>query len=720
VEDIALDGCTGVLRLTPYADDQIREGGRYAYRFLGLGAAIRTLEPRELFRPRPDDPEAGDFVPSDCVGTVVVECVLGDGSVGRASIPVEPSKLEVETEYRYMLGQIADQAAEAILQGYAPAARTVAAAPHGDARLAYRTLAFIAARLRDESFQAALTRIRRRPHQRWVDVQERRPLRRGAPAARHLGRQAQRPSRRSADAGGDASPHLGRLPASLDTYRGESTYDTPPNRFVRHALLHWQSIAIEVLAAAPSSTDLGPGPRGRADEEARWVAATCEVILADVPLRDAGKLHAFPSGDQTLLRRPGYREVLRAFALAETSMALDMDLPDDVFSATQRNVAALYEYWCFLVLARAVSSIGGGPDCAPLFEPSPEGMRLVLKQGEPSRLSWQLDVDGRAIDADLWFNRTFSVRSDVAADATWSQPLRPDASLRLRPVSGRPSGAGDPSLDVWVHFDAKYRVDRLAPEEPPRRAEGGPATRVVNRDDMLKMHAYRDAIRRTAGAYVLYPGDGPTDIRREFHELLPGLGAFPLRPGPDGQAVGAEVIEQFLRDVGRHIANQASARERTQYWSAVYNERPGRSVSPVPFLTRPPADTLTLLGYAQRRHLDWIRRTNQYNLRVGDRPGAVSLEDEMLGAELIVVWTGRPDVRRVVGVFQRTGSWHVAKAAELAAQGYPSSDPNGRYLVTPLRPLPASATSSLRPDALTTTVVPSYSPTATTWDRLSG
>ena len=25
--------------------------------------------------------------------------------------------------------------------------------------------------------------------------------------------------------------------------------------------------------------------------------------------------------------------------------------------------------------------------------------------------------------------------------------------------------------------------------------------------DLLKMHAYKDAIRRTGGAYVLYPGD---------------------------------------------------------------------------------------------------------------------------------------------------------------------------------------------------------------------
>ena len=52
------------------------------------------------------------------------------------------------------------------------------------------------------------------------------------------------------------------------------------------------------------------------------------------------------------------------------------------------------------------------------------------------------------------------------------------------------------------------------------------------------MHAYRDAIRRTAGAYVLYPGNDGDDKRfeefdhRGFHEVLPGLGAFAIRPKP--------------------------------------------------------------------------------------------------------------------------------------------------------------------------------------------
>ncbi len=53
---------------------------------------------------------------------------------------------------------------------------------------------------------------------------------------------------------------------------------------------------------------------------------------------------------------------------------------------------------------------------------------------------------------------------------------------------------------------------------------------LIKEPTCLKMHAYRDAIRRTAGAYVLYPGDDQPKTKKGFHEIIPGLGAFAIRP----------------------------------------------------------------------------------------------------------------------------------------------------------------------------------------------
>ena len=83
------------------------------------------------------------------------------------------------------------------------------------------------------------------------------------------------------------------------------------------------------------------------------------------------------------------------------------------------------------------------------------------------------------------------------------------------------------------------------------------------------MHAYRDAIRRTAGAYVLYPGNAGDGKRFDefvgFHEVLPGLGAFAVRPRLDGTAEGLDDLRQFLDHVIEHLANRTTARERASF-----------------------------------------------------------------------------------------------------------------------------------------------------------
>jgi hypothetical protein len=245
--------------------------------------------------------------------------------------------------------------------------------------------------------------------------------------------------------------------------------------------------------------------------------------------------------------------------------------------------------------------------------------------------------------------------------------------------------------------------------------------RTARREDLLKMHAYRDAIRRSAGAYVLYPGTGPEVISCEFHELLPGLGAFPLRPVPSGEAAGASALQIFVRDVARHVSNQASAMERTQYWTARYNRRRGARTRPVDFLVRPPADTLALVGYVRTEQIPWVMRTKQYNVRIGDRRGAIDLADQLLSAELVVLWT-RADRAgiEVLGSFERAGPWQVATADELCATGYPMNNQTHRYLVTPIEPLPVATEALVNPVPIETHPnAATGKPWATAWATLT-
>jgi predicted component of viral defense system (DUF524 family) len=712
------------LRLIPLnpqgEDEHLREGRRYVYRLIDSPADVVDIEPRELFEPDPDDGRTGRFTPRECVGSLAIRIEFADHEVHEAIVEVRPTKLSYETQYQAMLDQLAEYAAEALLQGFAPATHTFHPDPKRQGGLRYRSLAFLLARFHQPAFIAAVERIKARPHRGWVTEVDERSVGRGTPAAAGLVRALQRSA--SGIRRPDHLAHLpfGHLPRRVTVARTESTYDTPPNRFIRFVFARWQALAMDVARSLQQTAETEPGPRRRGRREAAWAIEFCEEVLALPALKEAGELRGFPHGNQVLLRQPGYREILGVFALTEATIALDAVLPDDPFSATQRNVATLYEYWCFVALVKSMSSIAGSTPAGVLFESSANGMSLVLREGRRSRLSWEVVVEGRVLLVDLWFNRTFS-RSGPFAGGSWSRSMRPDVSLRIRPRTGRPTGLNDPELDVWLHFDAKYRIETIEVDSP---VDGDPPedpSVAAKREDLLKMHAYRDAIRRSAGAYVLYPGAGRPELRAEYHELLPGLGAFPLRPKSDGGVDGAEELEKFVSLVLAHVANQASATERTQYWTAVANRRSAQRIRPVDFLAAPPADTQALVGYVRGRQLDWVRREKLYNLRADNRRGAVAASDEMLRSPIVVLWTGAPKENpSICGVFERVGPWQVATADELGATGYHVDNPDALYLVSAIEPLGAAVETLVSAEVVRTHQGdPFGSPYAVTWAELT-
>jgi hypothetical protein len=144
--------------------------------------------------------------------------------------------------------------------------------------------------------------------------------------------------------------------------------------------------------------------------------------------------------------------------------------------------------------------------------------------------------------------------------------LRPDFTLTFWPRSVSKLAAEAENLISRVHFDAKYRADISSifgyddDMDEDERADERRST--YKRADILKMHAYRDAIRRAEGAYVIYPG---TEHRvfRKYHELLPGLGAFSLRPLH--LAEGINSLKEFIREICTHLSDRISQRERRSY-----------------------------------------------------------------------------------------------------------------------------------------------------------
>jgi predicted component of viral defense system (DUF524 family) len=285
--------------------------------------------------------------------------------------------------------------------------------------------------------------------------------------------------------------------------RAEETFDTAPNRFVRHfvsGLAQW--LAHPELA--PFSDQLIP---------ARGIVERAQ----SAPLFDrVGEMRRFPTESQVLIKRDGYRELLQLWRLLQLARRPFFGPLQEAIDS--RDIATLYEFWCFFALAEQLQAELG---------PATLGLRVTDLHGLEYRATAHF---GRS-SWRLVYNQPFKKRQDRTG--SYSVGLRPDYAL----LEGRKA--------VLV-FDAKFRFDARDLEVPEDTYEDdvarGDSLRVVKRTDLYKMHTYRDALGARA-AIALYPGDEAVFHDADMHkkdaitleELLgpngrTGVGALPFSP----------------------------------------------------------------------------------------------------------------------------------------------------------------------------------------------
>ena len=676
---------------------QLLEGREYlfAVEVPGGSGSIITDKP-ELFARDTERGDRGRLRTGLYTGTVRLRITQGGAPVGTVAFDVRSSKLDYLLSYRWMLRDIAATAAELVMDRFTPSEQSFAVDDTRDANTLYQRFAFLRSLIEGEAFQASMHQILTRPYVAWEEVDHVAAPAGGIRGSSALARSLAGPGPRVPWPGAARSRAMRTLPGAIATTRSEISVDNAPNRFVRFALERWREIVAEIGAALDSARSSSSVERGL--REVAALVAQLDALLASELFREVNELTHFPAGNQVLQNRDGYRYILSAHAQVDLSSRLSWPGMEDIYAAGQRNVARLYEYWVYLQLGQIVARLCNRSfDIGHMIEPSEDGLVLRLRTGERRVLSGTVERLGRTIRLELWFNRSFgpSGSRESARDGSWTRRMRPDCSLMasLTPEAGQLE-------PIWVHFDAKYRIDTIldvfGPEPEVKKDEetGGERTDWL-REDLLKMHAYKDAIRRSVGAYVVYPGASGGDPFREYHELLPGLGAFALRPTATGDADGTQAVVKFIDDVLSHVALQLTQHERARFWlEQAYSGRPSdTSVSAVSFLERPPADVLVLLGFARSsEHRAWIASERLYNMRADpDRLGAVGVDARELSAQLLIVYGAAPheqvDLYRIVGIPR------VMTAEQLVLRGYPT--PRGaHYFCLPVEAIQGSSKPS--------------------------
>jgi hypothetical protein len=408
--------------------------------------------------------------------------------------------------------------------------------------------------------------------------------------------------------------------------------------------------------------------------DANRLRGMLETQLGRGFLPDVSAPVVVPIGSPVLQRKAGYRELLHFWLQFHAGAQLVWEGPADVFHAGTRNVATLYEYWLFFQLEKLfrqrfaceqpLHSIIVDKDKAP--------PQLMLKRGVELRTPvagvWS-NKASRRLKAEFHFNRKFSPRSEQGKAGSWTRGVQPDYTISIWPAENSREEAERNELMAHVHFDAKYRVDNIREllgdstddEAFERDTEAAQENRTAAKySDLLKMHSYRDAVRRTAGAYVLYPGNPGDNISPYncFHEILPGLGAYAIRPNAEGEAGGIDSVAKFLDDIIEHLANRTTARERVTYHleeAYTANEPPVNYGSMAltesdiygrDYRALPPAEEIVLIAwYENDSQLALARDENGFvYVRLGRRQGALHVHPNLAGVRRIVMRTHGGDV----------------------------------------------------------------------------
>ena len=166
-------------------------------------------------------------------------------------------------------------------------------------------------------------------------------------------------------------------------------------------------------------------------------------------------------------RKAGYRERLRFWLQFHAGAQLEWKSGAEIFRAGARNVATLYEYWLFFQLEELFRQRFkcDQPLHAVVVDKTKAPPQLILQRGvelkTPVSGVWS-QTAGRDLRAEFHFNRKFTPRSARDKTGSWTRGVQPDYTISIWPAKYSKEEAEQNELMVHVHFDAKYRVERLS------------------------------------------------------------------------------------------------------------------------------------------------------------------------------------------------------------------------------------------------------------------
>ena len=595
----------------------------------------------------------GSINPNINVGTHSLEI---DGSSILLPVEVRSLKSEYRTEYRFMLESITEKCTDLIMQIDSPINQYFETDFNKNPETLYQRFSFVKSIIDSLEFEEAIQKIVSNPTTKWEEESEVKDIRRIRRFNQKNIRQLVSKSNRmeiSSDHFLNMSYGLTSIPTKIDSTRKTESINTAENRFIKHAL--------EEFLFFCENCELIFEKYSTAKFESGLLATKTSALLNQSFFKQISRPTSLKLNSPILQKKSGYREVLNAWLKFDLAAKLIWHGGDNVYDAGKKDIATLYEYWLFFALLDLLKEVFEiePKSIAELIQYDKGQLSLNLKQGTAIAMKGVFKSPSRNLNIQFSYNRSFGGGQPFPNSGSYTTTLRPDYTLSIWPEEiTEAKDAERTELITHIHFDAKYKVknfydliskskdDELTEEENieliNEEAEEVQKGTFKNQD-LLKMHAYKDAIRRTGGAYVLYPGEGKNDPFRGFHELIPGLGAFVIKPNKDDK--DKEHLKTFIKKVIANFIDRASQREHTaikvydihqksKLDSDTLNEPLPEYISNKKLI---PSETFVLVGYYKDDiHLSWIKDEGFYNVRYSDKYDLSTIE---IGAQYLLLYS---------------------------------------------------------------------------------
>jgi predicted component of viral defense system (DUF524 family) len=643
-------------------------------------------------------PNLGTIAPNIFVGTLSIPLLEKETLLECTKIDLEVQSIKsgYRDDYRDMLELITEKCTDLLLQANSPVSQHFEIDYTKDSQTLYQKFAFIKSVIGTDEFAEAIHRIVTTPVTKWKETTEEKDIRNARRFSDANIKELLKGGKRTKlpDTHYLTSYGLDTLPERITTIRKTDSVDTSENRFIKHALENFLKFCTDINNKAKEFA------HKKMENESELMIRELESQLHHTIFKHISRPTTLKLNSPVLQRKEGYREVLRVWLMFDLAAKLIWKGGDDIYSGGKKDIATLYEYWLFFKLLDLFQSIFElePKDISELINETPDGLNLQIKQGKFTALLGVYNSGSRKLNIRFNYNRSFSGKKTYPDSGSWTTTLRPDYTLSFWPYGISEAEAERQELIVHIHFDAKYKIANLTDfleknsendidEEKTENRKG-----IYKNADLLKMHAYKDAIRRTGGAYVLYPGDKSIN-QKGFHEIIPGLGAFPVKPSKTDSGIGE--LKAFILEIIDHFINRASQREKIAYRTFDIYKNPPESDDvvkerlPEPYNTNRdliPDDTFVLVGYYNsQEQYDWIKRTGLYNFRMGSGTGSLILDKETVSSKFLLLHTsGDKDSVDLWKIVSRGPK--VYSKEDLIRKGYPAPSQDN-YLIIQIEPI---------------------------------